>query len=103
MAIDTEKISKEYMTEFEKLTNKFNSSGIKDTVEKINEAIKRSDIQEINECYSTISDWNMKVANIEGARKAIDLQYRFLRLPSVSAYIIIFDDIEKVWKFNTDN
>lgn len=98
--MDFEELSKRYMEKYNELTEKRDNSGIRDTIEDINKAIRGSDIEKVNENYSKIMDWNFYVGNIEGARLALNAQFSFLHLPSAIIFSIAFDEDEKKWKFN---
>lgn len=39
---------------------------------------------------------------LQGARIALNAQYRSLHLPSVVQFLIVFDNIIKEWRFNTE-
>lgn len=98
--MDFEELSKHYMEKYNELRGKRDNSGIIRTVDDINEAIRGSNMERVNEDYCKILDWNFYVANIEGARLALNAQFPFLRLPSATLFSIAFDEGEKKWRFN---
>lgn len=98
--MDFEELSKHYMEQYNELTKKRDRDGIVKTIEDINEAILGSNMDRVNEDYCKIMDWNFHVANIEGARLALNTQFSFLHLPSAIIFSIAFDENEKKWKFN---
>lgn len=98
--MDFEKLSKHYMEKYNELTDKRDKSGIIKTIEDINEAIRGLNMERVNDDYCKILDWNFDVANIEGARLALNDQFPFLRLPSAIIFSIAFDESDKKWKFN---
>lgn len=98
--MDFEELSKHYMDKYNELTDKRDNSGIIKTIEDINEAIRGSNMDRVNDDYCKILDWNFYVANIEGARLALNAQFSFLHLPSAIIFSIAFDEDEKRWKFN---
>ncbi len=100
--MDFEELSKRYMVKYNELTEKRDNSGIIDTIEDINEAIRGSDMERVNDDYCEILNWNFHVANIEGARLALNVQFPFLHLPSAIIFSIAFDENEKMWKFNAE-
>lgn len=100
--MDAREVRNRYMAEYEKLVKSYESLKISGLINDINQAISKSDVENINLFYNKISEWNDGVSNIQGARLAINSQYKYLKLPSVSEFLIVFDFINKEWKFNTD-
>lgn len=100
--VDFEELSEKYMVKYNEMVDRSNSLEIKNIIDDINRSIKTSNIQNINENYTKILDWNFYVGNIEGAQKAINGQFTFLHLPSASMFTIVYDENEKEWRFNTD-
>ncbi|MBD8347023.1 MULTISPECIES: hypothetical protein [unclassified Dysgonomonas] len=98
--MDFEELSKHYMEKYNELTEKRDKSGIRTTIDDINEAIRGLNMDRVNDDYCKILDWNFYVANIEGARLALNAQFPYLRLPSATIFSIAFDQSEKKWKFN---
>lgn len=98
--MDFEELSKNYMEKYNDLTEKRDKSGITKTIDDINEAIRGVNMKRVNDDYCIILDWNLYVANIEGARLALNDQFPFLHLPSAVIFSIAFDENEKMWKFN---
>ncbi len=93
-------LSKKYMDSYQKITTAYETSDIKDAVSNLNEAIKKTDTKKTNDLYSQILDWNFYVAHVEGSRISLNTKYAHLHLPSVEMFTIVFDPIEKIWKFN---
>lgn len=98
--MDFDELAKEYMDKYNKLIHKRDNSDIVHTIEDINKAIRGLDMERVNEDYCKILDWNFDVANLEGARLALNHQFSFLHLPSAIIFSIAFDETEKKWKFN---
>lgn len=101
-AMDVKEIQDSYMENYKKLNESYNNLNIADLVNDINKAISSSDIESVNTYFNKISEWNENVSKLQGARIAIITQYKFLKLPSVSELSIVFDFVNKEWKFNTD-
>lgn len=101
-AMDVKEIQDSYMENYKKLNESYNNLNIAGLVNDINKAISSSDIESINTYFNKISEWNENVSKLQGARIAIITQYKFLKLPSVSELSIVFDFVNKEWKFNTD-
>lgn len=91
-----------YMKEYSKLVDSYKSLNIVSLVNNINKAISLSEIENINFHFNKVSEWNDRVSNLQGARLALNEQYKFLKLPSVNEFLIVFDFVNKEWKFNTD-
>lgn len=100
--MDAREVKNRYMAEYEKLVKAYESQKIPSLINDINQAISNSDVENINLIYNKISEWNDGVSNMQGARLAINSQYKYLKLPSVSEFLIVFDFVNKEWKFNTD-
>jgi len=98
--MDPTVLSKKYMNSYHDIINRYEFSGIKDVVNLLNQAIAESDSKKINNFYSEIMDWNLHLANTEGMRLSIKTKYSSLYLPSVDMFMIIFDQAERIWKFN---
>lgn len=101
-AMDVKEIQDSYMENYKKLNESYNNLNIVGLVNDINKAISSADIESINTYFNKISEWNENVSKLQGARIAIITQYKFLKLPSVSELSIVFDFVNKEWKFNTD-
>lgn len=99
--MDPDKLSKRYMEKYNQLTKKYEELQINLLVDDLNEAISKADMSTINELYHRVMRWNAKVENLIGARKALNAQFRYLLLPSVEPFGIIYDGEEKAWRFNT--
>jgi len=97
---DPTELSHKYMDLYNGISTEYQTSDIQDIVEKLNEALHKREMKQVNEYYSKILDWNFKVANLEGARKALNVQFSYLRLPSPMMLTVVYDEDGKVWKFN---
>lgn len=100
--MDAREVRNRYMAEYEKLVESYEDQQVAGLINDINHAISNSDVEKINVIYNQISEWNDHVSNIQGVRLAINSQYKYLKLPSVSEFLIVFDFINKEWRFNTD-
>lgn len=100
--MDSEKLSKQYIENYNTLINKYNNSEIKSIVAAINEAIHYGDQKKIEDCYLKIQAWNTEVSDIEETRISLNRKFKHLHLPSVEMFIVVYDSIVKYWKFNTD-
>lgn len=99
--MDSVDITKRYMTEYNKLVDKYNGEAVHKLLDDINEAISIADVEKITIHYNKLSEWNEYVANINGARLALNEQFKHIKLPSVTEFLIMFDNITKEWRFNT--
>jgi 4-hydroxyphenylpyruvate dioxygenase-like putative hemolysin len=99
--MDTEELSKRYMEKYNELATKFEELEISNLVDKLNNAISRSDMAKTNEFYDKVLEWNARVEQLSGAKIALDIQFSYLRLPSPALFGVTFDGEEKIWKFNT--
>jgi len=99
--MNTEEIKKRYMEKYNELSVRFDELDVSHLVEDLNYAISKSDMSKVNELYNRVLGWNTQVDNLVGAKLALDVQYRYLRLPSPALFGIIYDGEEKTWKFNT--
>lgn len=100
MAIDSDKLAKEYMARYNELVDKKNNSSINQTLEDINNAIELSDMHKVSKAYNEILDWNFDIANLDGARNVLNLEFKHLHLPSPIIFTINYDEAEKRWGFN---
>lgn len=100
--MDVTIIKERYINEYEKLVNSYKKLGIVELLNELNKAISKSELDKINYYFNKVSEWNDRVSNLQGARSAINEQYKYLNLPSVSEFLIVFDYINKEWRFNTD-
>ena len=100
--MDRTRIINEYMTSYNKIVAKFKKEHISKLVDKINTAISSSNMENVNFIYDEISDWNNLVSNVQGSRDALISYDRTLKLPSIKEFLIIFDNITKEWRFNTE-
>lgn len=98
--MDTEKIVQGYMDKYYKLIESEEAIKIEKTINDLNDAIENSDTTAANIAYSKILDWNFKVANLEGEKDSINKHIKGVRVPSPAMYAVVYDDNEKVWKFN---
>lgn len=99
-SLNPTELSKKYMEVYNDVVEKYHHSDIQELVDNLNEAIKKKDMKEVNEDYSKILDWNFRIANIEGARKALNIQFSYLHLPSPMMFTVVYDEDMKQWKFN---
>ena len=99
--MDAEQLSKRYMEKYNELSSKFEESDINALVEDLNDAVSKSDMESVNVLYNKVLDWNAKVENLIGARLALHAQFHYLRLPSPALFGIMFDNEDKLWRFNT--
>lgn len=99
--MDTQELSKRYMEEYDRLVKGYQEKKISEVVIDLNYAIRRSDMTETERLHNLVQEWNMNVSKLEGARIVLHAQFPYLRLPSPSAYSIIFDGDERSWVFNT--
>lgn len=100
--MDSVEVSELYMAEYNKLVAKYEAKTISLLLEGINGAIANSDMQRVNDCYNELSEWNQYVARIQGAGEALNRQYKHLKLPSVNSFFVVFDNMSKEWRFNTE-
>lgn len=100
--MDSEKLAKQYIENYNTLTDRYNNSEIKSVVAGINEAIYYGDKIKTESCYLKIQAWNAEIADLEEIRISLNNKFRHLRLPSVEMFIVIYDSVVKYWKFNTD-
>ena len=99
--MNTTEITERYMEQYDGLVNKFKEYDINNLVDELNGAIDQADMNKINALYNKVLEWNAKVENLAGAKRALDIQFRYLHLPSPSIFSVIYDGEERVWKFNT--
>lgn len=100
--MDINEVTTRYMAEYNKVVEAYESKKISNLVDEINVAISKSDMANVNTIYNKISEWNDRVSNIQGARIVLTAQYRSSKFPSVSEFLIVFDNINKEWRFNTE-
>lgn len=100
--MDSVEVTKKYMAEYNKLIEKYESKATLQLVEDINAAIEKSDIANINTLYHKLSAWNEYVSGVQGARIALNTQFKHIKLPSVAEFLIVFDNVNKEWRFNTE-
>lgn len=100
--MDRTKITENYMTAYSSITEQYAKEKIPNLIEEINSAISRSDTKHINTVYEKISIWNNSVSNLQGNRDTLMSHDKTLRLPSVKEFLIIYDHINKEWRFNTE-
>lgn len=99
-SVDPAELSHRYMNLYNGISEEYRNSGIQDVVLKLNESLRKKNMKEANEYYSKVLNWNFKVANLEGGRKALNIQFSYLRLPSAMMFTVVYDENEKAWKFN---
>lgn len=100
--MDRTKIVNDYMATYNEATAKYKADKIPALVEEINAAIKRSEMAEVNPLYERISVWNNYISNIEGTRNALKAYDKTLKLPSIIEFLIVYDHINREWRFNTE-
>lgn len=100
--MDRDKIIAEYMSHYNGLAARFKNEKIETLPEEINSAIAKSEMKNVNLVYDKISEWNNIVSNVQGARDAIVAFDKTFRLPVVKEFLIVFDNITKEWRFNTE-
>jgi len=98
--MDTNKILQGYMDKYHKLIESDQKIKIEKTIDDLNNAIENSDTSTANLAYSKILDWNFKVANLQGERDSMNEHIKGTKLPSVMMFAVMYDDNEKIWKFN---
>lgn len=97
---DPTELSRKYMDLYNEIVQRYQNAGIQNLVEGLNESLLKHEMKRTNEYYSKILDWNFKVANLDGARKALNVQFPYLRLPSPLMFTVVYDENDKIWKFN---
>lgn len=100
--MDSEKLTKQYIENYNKLTDRYNNSDIKSVVAGINEAIYYGDKAKTENCYLKIQAWNTEIADLEETRISLNNKFRHLHLPSVEMFTVVYDSIVKYWRFNSD-
>lgn len=100
--MDRIKITNDYMISYNEVVKRYEDEKIAGLIDKINSAISRSDMKNVNNIYDQISEWNNLVSNTQGIRDALLSYDKSLRLPSIKQFLIIFDNITKEWRFNTE-
>jgi hypothetical protein len=98
--METEIIVQNFMKKYNELVDDTNISKIKKIIDDLNIAIASNDMTRANTDYEKILGWNFKIANLEGERESLNRHLRGVKLPSVMMFNVIYDDNEKVWKFN---
>lgn len=100
--MDRIKITNDYMISYNEVVKRYEDEKIAGLIDKINSAISRSDMKNVNNIYDEISEWNNFVSNVQGIRDALQAYDKSLKLPSIKQFLIIFDNITKEWRFNTE-
>lgn len=100
--MDRTKIIDNYMSSYNEIVEKYKKEKIANYIDEINTAIDKRDTEKTNIVYEKISIWNNLISNLQGNRDALIAHDKSLRLPSVKEFLIIYDHINKEWKFNTD-
>lgn len=100
--MDRTRIIDNYMAAYTEIADKYEKEKVPSWIEEINSAISRSDSKHINTIYEKISIWNNTVASLQGNRDALIAHDKTLRLPSVKEFLIVYDHINKEWRFNTE-
>lgn len=99
--MDTEVIAQNYMKKYNELVDKTNISNIENIVDELNNAIENEDMTLANSAYEKILSWNFKIGNLEGERESLNSHIRGFKLPSVIMFSVMYDDNDRIWKFNT--
>ena len=99
--INTEVIIQNFMRKYNELADSDKRSGIEITIDELNNAISSDDMTGANTAYSKILNWNFKVGNLEGEREAINKHLYGAKLPSVNVFAIVYDNQQKLWRFNS--
>lgn len=100
--MDRTKITKDYMDSYNEIVMKYKENKIPELVEAINNAISKSDKKNINIVHEKISEWNNSISNLENQREALISHNSSFKLPSIKGYLIVFDQIIREWRFNTE-
>ncbi|WP_108823131.1 hypothetical protein [Dysgonomonas sp. Marseille-P4361] len=100
--MNRDQIIKEYMSSYNAIVAKYKENKILALVEDINLAISRSDMKVMNEIHERISEWNDEVSMLQMRRDALMAKDKSYRLPSVVEFMIVYDHINKEWRFNTE-
>lgn len=95
-------LEKKYMDDYNKLIRAYTESGIQSMVESMNGAIRDADSQKAQEYLLRIQRWNQRVMALEDTRLSLNSALKRLRLPAVSMFTILYDDIIRQWRFNTE-
>lgn len=100
--MDIQEIKERYMTAYEKLVADYKENQIYELVDNLNAVIRKADLDNITTNYKLVSDWNDRVSTMQGVKIAMDAAHKVLKLPSVTAYLVVFDSTNREWRFNTD-
>lgn len=100
--MNKDQIIKEYMSSYNAIVAKYKEGKIAALAEDINLAISRSDMKVVNEIHERISEWNNEVSMLQMRRDALMAKDKSYRLPSVVEFMIVYDHINKEWRFNTE-
>lgn len=100
--MDSADLQKNYMDGYTKLMEAYGESGIQQTVDAINQAIRDSDSERIRECLLRIQYWNQKVMDLEDIHVSLKAKLKHLRLPSSGMLTVLYDDVTRQWRFNTE-
>lgn len=98
-SLDLEKI---YMDGYNKLGRPYAESGMQSVVEAMNRTIREADSIKAQDCLMEIQRRNQKVMALEDTRLSPNMSFKHLRLPAVSMFTILYDDIIRQWRFNTE-
>ena len=80
----------------------YRGSGIQQTVDAMNRAINDSDREKARQYLLEIQRWNLKVMDLENIRVSLNTKLKHLRLPSAGTLTVLYDDIIRQWRFNTE-
>lgn|GEM_PF-3277844 len=100
--MDSADLQKNYMDGYNKLMKAYAGSGIRQTVDAMNRAIRDSDSERARECLLEIQRWNLTVMDLEDIRVSLNTKLKHLRLPSAGMLTVLYDDITRQWRFNTE-
>lgn len=94
-------LQKKYMDGYNQLMDAYRGSGIQQTVDAINRAIRDSDNDTAREYLLQIQSWNLKVMDMEDIRVSLT-RLKHLHLPSALVLTVLYDEITHQWRFNTE-
>lgn len=100
--MDSLDLGKKYIEDYNKLTKAYTESGIQSTVDAMNRAIHDADSQRVQDYLLQVQRWNQRVMVLEDTRLSLNTCFKHLRLPAVSMFTILYDDIIRQWRFNTE-
>lgn len=101
--MDSADLQKNYMDGYNKLMEAYERSGMQQTVDAMNRAIRDSDNERAREYLLRIQRWNQKVMDLEDVRISLNGKLKHLHLPSAIMLTVLYDDITRQWRFNTES